>query len=95
MIGGDRYDYVWSEALGDAEGDLQDTYTRHVASGWYERAMREAKERGWYQPIVRCRQCATRWAPAPAGSCAPCRDERWERVNREIQEAATRRRDEP
>ena len=68
-MNGDRYDYVWSEALGDAEGDLQDTYTRHSASGWYERAMREAKERGFYTRIVKCRMCLVNWAPQEFGRC--------------------------
>ena len=68
-MNGDRYDYIWSEALGDAEGDLQDTCTRQSAEGWHARAMREAKERGHYQRIVKCRQCKVNWAPAEFGNC--------------------------
>ena len=68
-MNGDRYDYVWDESLGEPTGDPQDLYTRQAAGGWYERAMREAKERGFYTRIVKCRQCKTNWAPAEFGRC--------------------------
>ena len=68
-MNGDRYDFMWEENLGDPTGDPQDSYTRDAAGGWYERAMREAKERGHYVRIVKCRQCKTNWAPAEFGRC--------------------------
>ena len=68
-MNGDRYDYVWDESLGEPTGDPQDLYTRQAAGGWYERAMREAKERGLYTRIVKCRQCKTNWAPSEFGRC--------------------------
>lgn len=64
-----QHDFHWDEALGDPEGDVLDINTRTGAYGWHARAMREANERAFYQPIVICRVCKVNWAPREYGHC--------------------------